>query len=196
MSFLERDYMAKQPHVNARMREILVLWMNEVAREWKLVPETLHIAVSLIDKFLTRETISIKEFQLLGASALFTACKYEEVMPPPVSDFVYVCADAYSSKDIVDMERLLLNVVAFRLHFRTAYSYLAEDKDLHKIDKQAAVDATNRCIARYDLLKHSPEMLVKGVLHHFGLGTRQSRRETRQLRSVLQSILGEQRDLV
>ena len=190
------DYMKRQPHVNAKMREILVSWMAEVTKKWKLVPQTLHIAVSLVDKYLAREIVTMKRLQLLGVSALFTACKYEEVLHPPVSDFVYVCADAYSSKDIVDMERLLLNVVAFRLHFRTAYSYLIEHKDLNRIDRQAAVDATNRCIARYDLIKHSPQMLVCGVLHYFGLGSRRSRRETRELRVEMQSFLGKQSELV
>ena len=161
--------MNRQPHINAKMRHILVTWMAEVNRKFRCVPETLHIAVSLVDQYLTREVVKLNRLQLLGVTALFTASKYEEVLHPSVFDYVYVCDKAYSADDIREMEGLLLTAISFNLRFRTAYSYLIENAELHKIDKQAAVDAINRCTACYELLKCSPQSISRGVLHNFGL---------------------------
>ena len=49
--------------------------------------------------------------QLVGAAALLLASKVEELMPPLVSDFVYVCDDAYTRETILAMERKMLKVI-------------------------------------------------------------------------------------
>eukprot|EP00966_Prymnesium_polylepis_P118077 2730293-Prymnesium_polylepis.1 len=47
-------YFRKQRDINEKMREILVNWLVEVHLRWKLRPESLHLAVSLLDRFLTK----------------------------------------------------------------------------------------------------------------------------------------------
>lgn len=47
-------YMESQPHINERMRSILVDWLVEVHLKFKLVPETLYLTVNLIDRYLER----------------------------------------------------------------------------------------------------------------------------------------------
>ena len=47
---------------------------------------------------------------MIGAAALLLASKVEELMPPLVSDFVYVCDDAYTRDTILAMERKMLKV--------------------------------------------------------------------------------------
>ncbi len=48
---------------------------------------------------------------MVGAAALLLASKVEELMPPLVSDFVYVCDDAYTRDTILAMERKMLKVI-------------------------------------------------------------------------------------
>ena len=36
---------------------------------------------------------------------MFIACKYEEIYPPIVKDFVYITDNAYQKDDILAMER-------------------------------------------------------------------------------------------
>ena len=47
-------YMENQPHINERMRSILVDWLVEVHLKFKLVPETLYLTINLIDRYLQR----------------------------------------------------------------------------------------------------------------------------------------------
>ena len=44
---------------------------------------------------------------MLGVSALFVACKYEEIYPPEVADFTYITDHAYAAKAL-DMEMKIL----------------------------------------------------------------------------------------
>lgn len=55
---VDRRYMDNQPHVNERMRAILIDWLVEVHLKFKLVPDTLYLTVYLIDKYLESEEVS------------------------------------------------------------------------------------------------------------------------------------------
>ena len=72
-------YMESQPHINERMRSILVDWLVEVHLKFKLVPETLYLTVNLIDRYLERMEVSRPKLQLVGVSCLLIASKYEEM---------------------------------------------------------------------------------------------------------------------
>ena len=47
-------FMQSQRDINATMRGILIDWLVEVAEEYRLVPETLHLSVNYIDRFLAQ----------------------------------------------------------------------------------------------------------------------------------------------
>lgn len=65
-------YMSKQPDINHKMRAMLVDWLIDVGFEYELNNETVFLAVSYIDQFLSSLTISLQNFQLLGNnSSLF-----------------------------------------------------------------------------------------------------------------------------
>ena len=60
------------------MRAVLVDWMVEVQQNFELTHETLYLAVKLVDLFLCKEKVASKErFQLIGATALFIAAKFD-----------------------------------------------------------------------------------------------------------------------
>ena len=55
-------------------------------------------------------------FQLLGVTALFIACKYEEVKTHHIAEFVDYCAQTYTKEEIIRMESLILQQVQFELN--------------------------------------------------------------------------------
>lgn len=65
--------MSRQPDITVTMRAILVDWLVEVNDEYKLNPETLHLAVNYIDRFLSVMTVVRAKLQLVGTTALFIA---------------------------------------------------------------------------------------------------------------------------
>lgn len=68
------DYMdAIQHDINSSMRGILVDWLVEVAEEYKLVPDTLYLTISYIDRFLSSKMVNRQRLQLLGVACMLVA---------------------------------------------------------------------------------------------------------------------------
>ena len=93
-------YMENQPHINERMRSILVDWLVEVHLKFKLVPETLYLTINLIDRYLERSEVTRPKLQLVGVTSLLIASKYEEIYPPELRDLVYICDRAYTRSEV------------------------------------------------------------------------------------------------
>jgi len=50
--------------------------------------------------------------------------KYQEISPPLVDDFLYICDDTYIRDEMLAMERSLLKTVGFDLGIPLSYSFL------------------------------------------------------------------------
>lgn len=118
------NYMKKQPDINADMRSVLVDWLIEVAEEYNMQNETLHLAINYIDRFLSLMSVVRSKLQLLGTTALFVASKYEEIYPQEVGEFVFITDDTYTKKQVLKMETLLLKVLNFDLNIPTVHSFI------------------------------------------------------------------------
>jgi G2/mitotic-specific cyclin-B, other len=106
------------------MRSILIDWLVEVHLKFKLVPESLYLTVNLIDRFLEREQVKRSKLQLIGVTAMLIACKYEEIYPPIVKDFVYITDNAYTKEEILDQERRMLTALDFDIQITSPYRFL------------------------------------------------------------------------
>ena len=87
--------MSNQSDINYRMRAILIDWLIDVHLKYKLVPQTMYIAVNLIDRYLDKNSTNRAKLQLVGITAIFISYKYEEIYPQELKDFVYIIDRAY-----------------------------------------------------------------------------------------------------
>ncbi|XP_010543802.1 PREDICTED: cyclin-B1-2 isoform X2 [Tarenaya hassleriana] len=118
-------YIHTQAEINEKMRSILVDWLVEVHFKFELSPETLYLTINITDRFLSAKTVPRRELQLVGIAALLMASKYEEIWPPQVNDLVYVTDNAYSSEQILVMEKTILGTLGWYLTVPTQYVFLA-----------------------------------------------------------------------
>lgn len=118
------NYMTKQMDITSNMRWILVDWLVEVAEEYTLQTETLYLAVSYIDRFLSHMSVKRDKLQLVGTTAMFIAAKYEEIYPPDVSQFAYITDNTYKVGQILRMEHLILKVLSFDMAVPTAHFFV------------------------------------------------------------------------
>jgi cyclin B len=116
------------------MRSILIDWLIEVHLKFKLVPESLYLTVNLIDRYLEREQVHRSKLQLIGVTAMLIACKYEEIYPPIVKDFVYITDNAYTKEDILEQERKMLYALDFDIQITSAYRFLERYAKIMKAD--------------------------------------------------------------
>ncbi|XP_004501543.1 putative cyclin-A3-1 [Cicer arietinum] len=104
-----------QREVTSNMRGTLVDWLVEVADEYKLLPDTLYLAVSYIDKFLSIHPVKRSNLQLLGVSSMLIASKYEEITPPKAVDFCQITDNIYDLEDVLKMEADILKTLNFEM---------------------------------------------------------------------------------
>ncbi|CAI8599295.1 unnamed protein product [Vicia faba] len=110
------DYMDNvQRCITTNMRGTLVDWLVEVADEYELLPETLHLAVSYIDRFLSIQSVNRSKVQLIGVSAMLIASKYEEITPPKAVDFCQITDNTYALQEVLEMEALILKSLNYEM---------------------------------------------------------------------------------
>lgn len=120
----KKDYMKTQSDINEKMRGILIDWLIEVHLKFKLLPETLFLTINLIDRYLSSKNILRTKLQLIGVCCLFIACKYEEIYPPEIKDFVFITDKAYTKEEIIEMETDILRAVNFEITITSSLRYL------------------------------------------------------------------------
>lgn len=170
-------YMRKQPDISPSMRTILVDWLVEVGEEYRLQNETLCLAISYIDRFLSVMSVVRAKLQLVGTAAMFIAAKYEEIYPPDVGEFVYITDNTYTKTQVLRMEQLILKVLKFDLCvpttsvFLSAYpmmddlpkevKYLAQVCVLYSLEM--CIDSYEKCL-RFSLLNIYSAVFLRTIV--------------------------------
>lgn len=133
------------PHGRHReMRQTLVDWLLQVHMRYHMLPETLWIAVNIVDRFLTKRVVSLIKLQLVGVTAMFIAAKYEEVLAPSVEEFVYMTDKGYSREEILKGERIVLQTLEFRVSpYCSPYSWV------RRISKADDYDIQTRTLSKF-----------------------------------------------
>ncbi|KAF2842503.1 putative G2/mitotic-specific cyclin-B [Patellaria atrata CBS 101060] len=137
------DYMDVQTELEWKMRGILVDWLLEVHTRFRLLPETLFLAVNIIDRFLSSKIVQLDRLQLVGVTAMFIASKYEEVLSPHVTNFRHVADDGFSEEEILSAERFVLAALNYDLSYPNPMNFL------RRISKADNYDIQTRTLGKY-----------------------------------------------
>ena len=138
-------YMDIQTEIQWSMRSVLMDWVIQVHTRFGLLPETLFLTVNYIDRFLSCKIVSLGKLQLVGATAIFVAAKYEEINCPSVQEIVYMVDGGYSIDEILKAERFMLSMLNFELGWPGPMSFL------RRISKADDYDLESRTLSKYFL---------------------------------------------
>ena len=136
-------YMDNQGELEWKMRGILVDWLLEVHTRFRLLPETMFLAVNIIDRFLSCKVVQLDRLQLVGITAMFIASKYEEVLSPHVQNFRHVADDGFTEDEILSAERFILSALDYDLSHPNPMNFL------RRISKADNYDIHTRTLGKY-----------------------------------------------
>ena len=109
-----------------------------------MLPETLWIAINIVDRFLSVRVVSLAKLQLVGVTAMFIAAKYEEILAPSVDEFVFMTENGYSREEILKGERIILSTLDFNVStYCSPYSWV------RRISKADDYDIQTRTLSKF-----------------------------------------------
>ncbi|KAL4302543.1 hypothetical protein GQ457_10G006040 [Hibiscus cannabinus] len=162
------NYMSKQTDITPNMRGILINWLIEVHLKFDLMQETLYLMVNLLDRYLSEVQIKKNEMQLVGLTTLLLASKYEDFWHPRVKDLISISAEAYTSEQMLKMEKLVLKSLKFRLNAPTPYVFMLRFIKAAQSDtkfEHLAFYLIELCLVEYEALKFKPSLLCASAIY-------------------------------
>lgn len=136
-------YIDIQKDLAWKMRGILMDWLIQVHGRFRLLPETLFLAVNIIDRFLSTRVVSLVRLQLVGITAMFIASKYEEILSPSLAHFMACSDSTYTETDILDAEKYILRSIDYNLGYPNPINFLRRSSKADGYDLQV------RTVAKY-----------------------------------------------
>lgn len=143
-SMANPNYMDHQKEIEWGMRSTLIDWLLQVHARYHMLPETIWIAINILDRFLSLRVVALAKLQLLGVTALFIAAKYEEILAPSVDEFVIVTDGSCTRDEILKGERIILEALSFNVS-----GYTSPYPFLRRISKADEYDTHSRTLAKF-----------------------------------------------
>ena len=151
-----------------RMRGTVVDWMVDVQVQYRLLQETLHLSVCLLDEFLAKTPqLETSQLQLASVSAMLLASKFEETYAPGLKQFLFVCDHAYSAEQLLSMEQRFLRALDFALArplvilFLRRYAMAADSDPLQHAYSKYFVDLT---LVSYSFCHEKPSRVAAAAV--------------------------------
>jgi hypothetical protein len=137
------NYMESQKELAWKMRGILTDWLVQVHFRFRLLPETLFLAVNIIDRFLSARVVSLAKLQLVGVACMFVAAKVEEIVAPSAANFLYCADSSYTEVEILQAEKYILKTLDWNLSYPNPMHFL------RRVSKADEYNVQVRTIGKY-----------------------------------------------
>lgn len=121
-----------QPDLTWDLRPLLVDFLIEIHNHFNLQPETLYLAMNMMDRYLSKRVVYKKHYQLVGMTSLWISSKYEDSKEklPSVSQLCKLCSNTYDEAAFITMERHILKTLDYSLGHPTAEAFLKKDLEM------------------------------------------------------------------
>ena len=91
---------------------------------WRLNPDTVYLAVNILDRYTNITKFKKNEYELAGLAAFFIASKYEDIYCPDAQHISKLLSFKYHYEEILYEERKILLSLDYNLHYISSYKIL------------------------------------------------------------------------
>jgi hypothetical protein len=101
-------------------------WLNEVSQSFQLQQETLFLALSLFDRFmsLSSQVVPTQSLQVIAVACASLASKQCELYAQPPSSWVEISLNAFSVTVLVQIEWLVMTTLKWTCMTPSVYTFL------------------------------------------------------------------------
>ncbi|TKA64817.1 hypothetical protein B0A49_11450, partial [Cryomyces minteri] len=115
-----------QTEIQWFMRPYLLDFLIEAHHAFQLLPETLFLAVNLLDRYCSRRVVYKRHYQLVGCAALLIAAKYgdRKERVPTIGELRSMCCALYDHDMFTQMEWHVLQTLNWIIGHPTVDNFL------------------------------------------------------------------------
>ena len=108
------------------MRPYLLDFLIEAHMAFQLLPETLFLAINLLDRYCSKRVVYKRHYQLVGCASLLIAAKYGDRKDrvPTIRELKSMCCSLYDEEMFTQMEWHVLNTLDWVIGHPTVDSFL------------------------------------------------------------------------
>jgi len=115
--------------INRECRARMVEWCYQTIDFFKLSRDTVHVAISCLDRFLSTQQgasylLDARLYQLACIASLYIAVKVYEPVELHVSLLVQLCRGSYTAEQILETEQQVLTTLEWAVHPPSAKAFL------------------------------------------------------------------------
>ena len=124
-------------YINQKSRNYIIESIIYQSYIWKLNNETIYLTVNIMDRFIEKNKIQNKEYELIGLASFFIASKYEDIYSPDVQNLTQIFSFKYHYEEILSKESEILKSLDYCLH------YISSNKILNLLYHLSNIDDIN-----------------------------------------------------
>ncbi len=161
------NYVDTQTEITWSTRGELIDWLIQLHSRFRLMPETLYLAINLVDRFLSFRFSSLAKLQLVGVTCMFIAAKVEETLAPSVTNFIYAVESSYTEQHIIKAESYILKTVDWNLSYPCPLNFLrraSKADDYNQMTRTLGKYFTEIGLLEWRLLSATPSLLAAASL--------------------------------
>lgn len=114
----------RENEISPKMRFILIEWIIKIHKSLNMNFSSLFLAIFILEKYSLKNLVKKNKYQLIGLGCLLIASKYEEIYPRKIKDYILICDNAFSKKEIIESEQMILSFLKFDLFFISPLNFL------------------------------------------------------------------------
>ncbi|KAL9082201.1 MAG: hypothetical protein Q9159_006622 [Coniocarpon cinnabarinum] len=158
-----------QTEIQWSMRPYLLDFLIEAHTSFVLLPETLYLAVNILDRYCSRRVVYKRHYQLVGCAALLVAAKYGDRKDrvPTVTELKSMCCSVYEEEMFTQMEWHVLVTLDWTIGHPTVDAFLQILLSEEAVDMQVEHLTSYICetaLYHRDFVSVAPSVLSRAAL--------------------------------
>ncbi|KAM4807766.1 cyclin-I [Rhinophrynus dorsalis] len=180
--FVHKNQTNQDAAISPEQRDEVILWLAELKYQFHVYPETLALAISILDRFLATVKARPKYLRCIAISCFFLAAKTieEDERIPVLKVLTQDSSCGCSTAEVLRMERIILDKLNWDLHTATPLDFLhifhamALTASRQLLDGMPNMNPSQhvalltkqllQCMASYQLLHFKGSMLALALL--------------------------------
>lgn len=105
-------------------RKIIIELLFYYNSKWRLNPDSIYLAVNIIDRYTNKRKLQKEEYELVALAAFMIGSKYEDIYSPNAKCLSYIYNFKYEPELIIEKESQILGTLDYSLLYTSSHKIL------------------------------------------------------------------------